>query len=57
MYLILKEWYGTTKENLPILEEKLAKGELGVKTGKGFYTYPNPRHQDPDFLKRASKVE
>jgi 3-hydroxybutyryl-CoA dehydrogenase len=24
------------------LMEKIKKGELGVKTGKGFYTYPNP---------------
>ena len=27
------------------------KGLLGVKTGKGFYTYPNPAYKDPDFLK------
>lgn len=32
------------------LMEKIKKGELGVKTGKGFYTYPNPEFQDPDFL-------
>lgn len=25
--------------------------ELGVKTGKGFYTYPNPEFGKPDFLK------
>lgn len=24
----------------PLIEEKIKKGELGVKTGKGFYTYP-----------------
>lgn len=29
---------------------KVKKGELGVKTGKGFYTYPNPEYQNPDFL-------
>ncbi len=34
-----------------ILLDKIAKGELGVKTGKGFYTYPNPTYQDPNFLK------
>ena len=27
------------------------KGNLGVKTGKGFYTYPNPAFEKPDFLK------
>ena len=26
------------------------RGELGVKTGKGFYTYPNPAFRQPDFL-------
>jgi 3-hydroxybutyryl-CoA dehydrogenase len=37
------------------LKEKIKKGELGVKTGKGFYTYPNPEYQDPDFLNPKSK--
>jgi 3-hydroxybutyryl-CoA dehydrogenase len=32
------------------LEEKIKKGELGVKSGKGFYTYPNPEFLQPDFL-------
>ena len=32
------------------LLEKVKKGDLGVKTGKGFYIYPNPEFQDPDFL-------
>jgi len=32
------------------LMEKIKKGELGVKSGKGFYTYPNPEFLDPDFL-------
>lgn len=32
------------------LVEKVRKGELGVKTGKGFYTYPNPEFLHPDFL-------
>ena len=26
------------------------RGDLGLKTGKGFYTYPNPAFQQPDFL-------
>ncbi len=37
-----------------VLLEKIEKGELGVKTGKGFYTYPNPAYESPDFLREAS---
>jgi len=40
--------------NLPPLSEYLKryidKGELGLKTGKGFYTYPDPEFKNPDFL-------
>ena len=32
------------------LVEKIKKGELGVKSGRGFYTYPNPEFLRPDFL-------
>jgi 3-hydroxybutyryl-CoA dehydrogenase len=32
------------------LMEKIKKGELGVKSGKGFYTYPNPEFLRPDFV-------
>lgn len=34
-----------------ILLDKIEKGEMGVKTGRGFYTYPNPAYQDPSWLK------
>jgi 3-hydroxybutyryl-CoA dehydrogenase len=27
------------------------QGNLGVKSGKGFYSYPNPKYRDKDFLK------
>jgi len=26
------------------------KNKIGVKTGEGFYKYPNPEYQNPDFL-------
>jgi 3-hydroxybutyryl-CoA dehydrogenase len=32
------------------LKQKIERGELGVKTGKGFYTYPGPEYLHPDFL-------
>lgn len=25
-------------------------GELGIKSGKGFYTYPDPAFERPDFF-------
>jgi 3-hydroxybutyryl-CoA dehydrogenase len=33
-----------------IKKEYVDKGWLGVKSGRGFYTYPNPAYRDPDFL-------
>jgi 3-hydroxybutyryl-CoA dehydrogenase len=32
------------------LQEMIARNELGVKTGKGFYTYPHPEYKNPVFL-------
>ena len=32
------------------LKEKIERGELGVKSGKGFYAYPDPEYLNPDFL-------
>jgi len=32
------------------LLEMIKRGELGVKSGKGFYTYPAPEFLSPDFL-------
>ncbi len=33
------------------LKAKVDQKELGRKTGKGFYTYPDPEYSTPDFLK------
>ncbi len=32
------------------IKEKIERGELGVKSGKGFYSYPDPEYLNPDFL-------
>jgi len=37
-----------------MLLEMIGRGELGVKTGKGFYTYPDPAFLEPGFLKGKS---
>ena len=39
------------KDNPPqALMDKVDRGELGVKSGKGFYTYPDPEFSLPGFL-------
>ncbi|HEY8292440.1 MAG TPA: 3-hydroxyacyl-CoA dehydrogenase family protein, partial [Thermomicrobiales bacterium] len=37
-----------------ILTERVTRGDLGMKTGRGFYRYPNPAWAQPDFLKPGS---
>jgi 3-hydroxybutyryl-CoA dehydrogenase len=41
------------KSDLPprLLLDKVEQAELGIKTGRGFYAYPNPAYQDPSWLK------
>lgn len=33
-----------------LIEDYVNKGWLGVKSGRGFYTYPNPAYAQPGFL-------
>jgi 3-hydroxyacyl-CoA dehydrogenase len=33
------------------LKRMIERNQLGVKAGKGFYTYPNPEFKNPDFLR------
>ncbi len=33
-----------------LLHDMIARGELGVKSDKGFYAYPNPAFEQPGFL-------
>lgn len=34
---------------LALLESKVEEGKLGMKSGAGFYSYPNPDYQQQDF--------
>jgi 3-hydroxybutyryl-CoA dehydrogenase len=36
---------------MDFLQPYIDRGDLGMKTGKGFYEYPNPEFKGPDFLK------
>ncbi len=38
------------KSMVALLRPYIDRGELGMKAGKGFYSYPNPEYQQPDFL-------
>ena len=40
--------------NADFLKSYVDKGWLGVKTGRGFYTYPDPAYQVPGFVSRES---
>ncbi len=54
VYNIEMIYYGDSKDpkDKPpeALMKKIMKGELGVKSGRGFYTYPNSEFLKPDFL-------
>ncbi|HUO69498.1 MAG TPA: 3-hydroxyacyl-CoA dehydrogenase [Solirubrobacteraceae bacterium] len=40
------------RRNAKWLKAYVDRGELGVKTGKGFYRYPDPAYARPDFIDR-----
>ena len=56
--IVLEAGQGLTSNDTEVNQEQMMafilpyveRGELGMKTGKGFYTYPNPAFQQPDFL-------
>ncbi|MCF6294220.1 MAG: 3-hydroxyacyl-CoA dehydrogenase [Flavobacteriaceae bacterium] len=56
VYNIEKLWSEKLNDKLGLARAEyfrknfIDKGKLGMKTGEGFYTYPNPKYKDPDFL-------
>lgn len=38
------------KKNAAFMKQYVDRGHLGVKTGQGFYSYPDPRYRRPGFL-------
>ncbi len=55
VYKITNYWAGKIDDpkrrgNAAYLKSFVNKGDLGVKTGKGFYEYPDPIFLKPDFL-------
>jgi 3-hydroxybutyryl-CoA dehydrogenase len=55
VYDIEMSYYNESKDPRDIppkaFKDMIDRKELGVKTGKGFYTYPTPEYSKPDFMK------
>ncbi|MCG3210236.1 MAG: 3-hydroxybutyryl-CoA dehydrogenase [Anaerolineae bacterium] len=52
---ITEYWAKTLQEpqlraNAEFLKDYVDRGQLGVKSGQGFYSYPNPAYAQPNFL-------
>jgi 3-hydroxybutyryl-CoA dehydrogenase len=41
---------------LSLLGPLVARNEFGMSTGQGFYCYPEPGYQDPDFLQQGESA-
>ncbi len=41
------------KRSIAYLQKLIDQGRLGIKSGRGFYSYPNPAYEQPGFLTQA----
>ncbi|WP_027359265.1 3-hydroxyacyl-CoA dehydrogenase [Desulforegula conservatrix] len=60
VYKITDYWAQKTKDkqnlkNAAFLKKYVERNELGIKTGKGFYSYPNPAYATPGFVESIGK--
>ena len=46
----------TQTKAVEMLEKMVSQGKLGVKSGQGFYSYPNPKFEKPGFIVRPRPV-
>lgn len=60
VYQIELTYYEESKDpsDLPpkALEEMIKRGHLGEKSGKGFYTYPNPAYMQKGWLRKETNL-
>jgi len=42
---------------LPFIKPYIDKGTMGVKTGEGFYSYPDPAFKDLEFLNKEAETQ
>lgn len=60
VYKITDYWAQKTKDkqnlkNAAFLKKYVERNELGIKTNKGFYSYPNPAYATPGFVESIGK--
>ena len=53
-FLLLPYLEPVNWQNRRLLKSYIARGHLGIKSGQGFYSYPDPAFQQPEFLARKT---